>query len=253
MTETHYARIAAVYDTIASTQYDVPFFLAEARKAGGAVLELMAGTGRLTIPLVTAGIPLSAIDYSAEMIAILRDKLAEGGLSADVQQADVREMQLGRRFKQVILPFQAFHELTAEEDQRRALERIAEHLDDDWLFICTLHNPAVRLRSVDDRLRLAGRHDLEQGGHLLFWLLQRRRPDTGLVEVLEFFEEYDAQGVMQAKRYSELEFRLIEKDRFESLTAEAGFEVVSLYGDYDTAPFDPEASPFMIWSLRRKG
>jgi hypothetical protein len=59
MNEAHYARIADVYDAFVSSQYDVPFFIEEAKKAGGDVLELMAGTGRLTIPLLEAGIPLT--------------------------------------------------------------------------------------------------------------------------------------------------------------------------------------------------
>ena len=82
MNEAHYARIADVYDAFVSSQYDVPFFIEEAKKAGGEVLELMAGTGRLTIPLLEAGIPLTCLDFSAEMLAVLRDKLAARGLAA---------------------------------------------------------------------------------------------------------------------------------------------------------------------------
>jgi SAM-dependent methyltransferase len=253
MSEVHYTRIADLYDTFVSTEYDVPFFTEEARKAGGDVLELMAGTGRLTIPLLEAGIRLTCVDFSAEMLAVLRDKLARRGLNAETHQMDVRSLQLNRRFKQIIIPFQAFPELTSESDQQLALERIHEHLDDDGHFICTLHNPKVRLRSVDDQLRLVGRHSLERGGQLHVWLLQRHNPNTMLVEVLEFFEEYDEQGVMRSKRYSALEFHLLMKEQFESLIARTGFEVVQLYGDYSYSPFDAETSPFMIWVLRMKG
>jgi hypothetical protein len=56
---------------------------------------------------------------------------------------------------------------------------------------------------------------------------------------------------MHSTRYSLLQFHLLEKARFESLIAQAGFETVALYGHYDRAPFDDATSPFMIWLLRR--
>jgi hypothetical protein len=47
-----YDSIAEIYDLYVTADYDVPFFLSEAAKAGGLVLELTAGTGRLQLPLV---------------------------------------------------------------------------------------------------------------------------------------------------------------------------------------------------------
>jgi SAM-dependent methyltransferase len=248
----HYVRIAELYDSFVKTDVDVPFFLSEAQKAGDEILELMVGTGRLTIPLLEAGIPITCVDFSAEMLAILREKLTERGLNADVHQADVCNFDLGRQFKQIILPFQAFPEITEEADQRRALHAIHKHLQPDGEFICTLHNPAVRLKSVDDQLHLVGRHEREHGGHLLVWLLQKHDPSTNLVEVLEFFEEYDGRGMLLSKRYSALQFHLLDKPTFERLIAEAGFVVQQLYGDYHYAPFDEDSSPFMVWVLRGK-
>lgn len=252
MSEAHYARIAEFYDTFVRSDYDVQFFVGEGQKAGGDVLELMAGTGRLTIPLIEAGIRVTAVDFSGDMLAVLRSKLEKSGQAAavDVHQMDIRTLQLNRRFKQIIIPFQAFPELTVEDDQLRALERIREHLDEGGEFICTLHNPKVRLQSVDGQAHLVGRHTLDDGGELHVWLLQRHDPKSSTVEVLEFFEEYDQQGMMRSKRFSALTFHLLEKNVFEQLITKAGFKVVNLYGDYAYAPFDAEKSPVMIWKLK---
>jgi SAM-dependent methyltransferase len=260
MSEEHYARIANLYDVFVTSDYDVSFFVAAAKKSGGEILELMAGTGRLTIPLLEAGIPVTGVDFSPEMLAVLRRKLVNRHLTAPLHQMDIRYLQLNRRFKQIIIPFQAFPELKRSDDQQFALERIHEHLDDDGMFICTLHNPPVRLKYVDNQLRLVGRHTLKGGepivpgggGQLLVWLLQQRRPGTAIVEVHEFFEEYDADGFMLSRRYSSLEFHLLEKAEFEQQFQRAGFEVAQLYGDYQYAPFDTATSPFMIWFLRKK-
>ncbi len=252
MSEAHYDRIADLYDAFVQTDLDVPFFLNEARQANGDILELMAGTGRVTLPLVEAGRRVTAVDFSHEMLARLRLKLQARQLTADIRQADVRTLDLGRRFAQIIIPFQAFPELTSTADQRTALERIYEHLADDGTFICTLHNPTLRLKSVDNQLHLASRVPLENG-QLFVWLLQTYDSQSRLVNVLECFEEYDRQGVMRAKRFSEVRFHLLEQAAFEELIQAAGFAVVHLYGDYAYAAFEADASPFMIYVLRRAG
>lgn len=86
MSESHYAWIASLYDRFVKTDYDVPFFINETKKTDG-VLELMAGTGRLTIPLLEAGIQVTAVDFSAEMLAVLRPKLSQKGLNAVITYA----------------------------------------------------------------------------------------------------------------------------------------------------------------------
>lgn len=252
MSQGHYARIADVYDTFVTTELDLPFFRAQADEHGGDILELMAGTGRLTVPLIEAGFPVTALDYSPEMLAVLRRKLAVRGLSADVHQADIRSFELGRQFRQIWIAFQAFPELTSANDQRAALARIHAHLADDGLFICTLHNPPVRLRSVDGNLHLVGSHALREGHQLLVWLLQKPTQTADVVEVYEFFEEYDALGVLVHKRTSTLQFHLLQKDVFEAMADEAGFVVDTLYGNYDRSAFDPLVSPFLIWLLRKQ-
>ena len=48
---------------------DVPFWRNLALQAGGPVLELGCGTGRISLPLGKAGVPLVGIDRSERMLA----------------------------------------------------------------------------------------------------------------------------------------------------------------------------------------
>lgn len=251
MSKGHYARIADVYDQFVQTDFDVAFFVDILRDVDGAVLELMAGTGRLTLPLLQAGIPVVAVDYSREMLDELDKKLQREGLTAEHHQMDICQLNLGQQYDKIIVPFHAFPEITDSDDQRQALQAIFKHLTPGGEFICTLHNPIIRLRSVTNQLQLAAQKPLQHGGELFVWLLQRHVPATQLVEVLEFFEEYDADGVMTHKRHSVLRFHLLDYETFQQLVHTVGFEVVQIYGDYDHKPFDESSSPFMIWVLRR--
>jgi SAM-dependent methyltransferase len=246
-----WARIADLYDTYVQTTFDIPFFLNEARKTSGEALELMSGTGRVSVPLIEAGVRLTCVDASLEMLALLREKLTRRRVAAPVHQMDVRELALQKQFDLIFIPFQSFSELLSPSDQRKAFVCIHEHLAETGRFICTLHNPRVRLKRVDGQLRLWGKYPLEdRQGTLLFWGLENYDSDAHIVSGLEFFEEYDANGVMQSKRAVELCFRIVEKREFEDLAASVGFKIAALYGDYSYSEFHEDTSPFMIWVLK---
>lgn len=247
-----WSRVADLYDDYVKSTLDVPFFLDEARKTSGDVLELMAGTGRVSVPLIEAGVRLTCVDASADMLAVLRAKIAKKNLVASVHKTDVRELNLGKRFNLIFIPFHSFAELLTAEDQCKTLSLVREHLEDNGRFICTMHNPRVRLKRVDGQLHLWENQPLAQGcGTLLFWGHENYNLDTHIVTGFEFFEEYDGSGIMRSKRMMELHFRILEKDEFVGLAASTGFRVAALYGDYAYAEFHDDSSPFMIWMLEK--
>ena len=74
-----YSNLAEIYDIYVKTEFDVPFFLEQTKGCKNA-LELMCGTGRLSVPLIREGVNLSCVDSSAEMLAVFRKKLKTGNL-----------------------------------------------------------------------------------------------------------------------------------------------------------------------------
>jgi SAM-dependent methyltransferase len=246
-----YSKVANLYDLYANTDLDVAFFVQEAQ-GRQSVLELMCGTGRLSIPLIEAGVRLSCLDSSAEMLGRLKEKLQARGISIPIYEMDACHFSLPARYDLIIIPFNSFAEITDPVEQERSLKAIHAHLVDGGCLICTLHNPAVRLKSVDGQTRLRGifpRSD--PGGHLILSTVENFDPATQLVKGAQFYELYDADGVLQSKRFVQLAFYLHRKDDFERLVRSQGFEIEALYGDYKRSEFDPQRSPFMIWSLSK--
>jgi SAM-dependent methyltransferase len=247
----NYDIIADLYDIYVPVTFDIDFFIKETKKTSGDVLELMSGTGRVSIPLLEAGVKLSCVDTSAKSNQILKNKLEQKGLSADVYQMDVCEFDIPKKFDMIIIPFHSFAHIVSIDNQRRALARIHNHLLPGGTFICTLGNPTLRRQSIDNQLRLAFQYPLlEQRGKLLLWILEKFDPeDDHVVHTLEFFEEYDADGVKTSKRLMELHFRLSHRAEFEDLLKTTGFSVEAFYGDYSYQEFNEDSSPFMIWLL----
>ena len=249
----NYDHIADLYDMHVPVTFDIDFFLNEIRKASGEVLELTSGTGRVSIPLIEAGVKLTCVDISAESNAILEKKLRKMGLKADVYRGDMCELELQKKFDMIIIPFHSFAHVTSPDDQQKALDHIYQHLLPGGIFICSLGNPALRQQAIDGQLRLLRKYPLvETQGTLLLWTVESNNDDDNqIVEALQFYEEYDVKGVLTSKRILELHFRLSNKDEIEKLAENAGFKVKAFYGDYSHAEFDPKSSPFMIWLMER--
>ena len=227
-----YGRIADLYDSYVQVTVDVPFFIEYAKEAEK-VLELMSGTGRVSVPLAQAGVNLTCVDSSPEMLAYLRQKAYQQGLSFNVVQSDVAELDIGETFDLILLPFNSFAEITDPDGQHSALAAIRRHLAPGGKFICTLHNPPVRLGVVGQGLKLRGKFK-EPDRIILLWSEEVYDKASELVDGMQLVEVYDAAGVLVEKRFAEISFYLHQPDRFEEMLAEAGFQIAQRY--YQRSP-----------------
>lgn len=87
--------------------YEVRELLVRVRSSTGAILELAAGAGRLTVPLLSLGRPVTALDRSSDMLALLRARLEELPVRArelcSVVRADLADFALSTRFGAIVL------------------------------------------------------------------------------------------------------------------------------------------------------
>ena len=249
----NYDIVADLYDTYVPVNFDVDFFVSETRKTEGDVLELMSGTGRVSIPLLEAGVHLTCVDLSEKSNVILRHKLSEKGLKAEVYDMDVCQLSLPKQFSMIIIPFHSFAHIISGVDQQKTLEHISQHLLPDGTFICTLRNPPVRRNDIDGLLNLVSSYPLdENGGKLLFWMLEQfSQDDNQVVNGFTLFEEYNAEGRLTTKRLLELHFRLTPKEEFENLLSRVGFKIKAVYGDYEYHGYDEKNSPSIVWVLEK--
>ena len=241
--------VARYYDACITTSYDVPFWIEEARQHPGPKLELMCGSGRLTLALLKAGHALTGVDYSSAMVGVLKEKLVTLGLTARILEGDARNLVLPDRFAWIFIGFHAFAELATEADQRAALATIRTLLAPGGQFTCSLHNPLIRGKDLNGQWAAFGTHPLGNGHRVQFEGRYDLDPETGLTTGLQRYREEDAQGGLVAEVQLPIRFRLISSATFEALAREAGFRVVETWGDYERRPLDPSTSPFLIYRL----
>ena len=128
---TSFDQWAEVYDSVyAYVTEDIPFYLDEARSAGGSVLEFGCGTGRVAIPIAQEGIEIVGLDSSPAMLDLARRKAekAPGARGLRLVEADMRDCSLDEVFDLVIIPFRGFLSLLSVEDQVRTLANVRTHL-----------------------------------------------------------------------------------------------------------------------------
>jgi SAM-dependent methyltransferase len=84
---------------------DLPLWHALAREAGGPVLDVGAGTGRVALELARAGHQVTALDIDAELLAVLRERA--GDLPVRTLVADAADFDAGEAaFGLVAVPMQ---------------------------------------------------------------------------------------------------------------------------------------------------
>jgi 16S rRNA G966 N2-methylase RsmD len=254
MTSLDYSRVADIYDAYCLYEEDIPFWVTVAQQTQGRILELMTGTGRISLPLMKKGRQVVCVDCDANMLSVLRRKAQSHGSSAQVVCADVSDLPFSEPFDLILLPFQGFSELIREEQQRRALEAIAGCLSDRGTFVCTLHNPRVRRQAIDGSWHEVVRAAHPNGnGSLAVGIKADFDVVSRVVRGTQRIDEYDDAGRVARSRSLSLSFSLLEKEHFLKLVEEAALEVTSLQGDYNGSPFDRENSPVMIWWLKKIG
>lgn len=126
---------------------DVAFYVALAARLGGPVLELGAGSGRVSLPIARAGHEIVALERYAPMRARLRERLEKEPASVrehvTVVSGDLETVRLRRRFPLVIAPFNVLSHLYTREAWERALATVRVHLSKEGRLALDLPNPDV--------------------------------------------------------------------------------------------------------------
>lgn len=255
--------VVEYYDqTLALTSSnDIAWFVEQAQAAGGRVLDLACGTGRIAIALAQAGLEVTAIDSSSGMIARFRGKLNDQPKAVQshitIHQAEMHAFTVPGPFSAVLCCDAFFHNLTVD-DQICCLRCIAFHLVPGGRFIFNIPNPTIAFLS--HAASPEGRVFNKRDEYAL-----DNSTDTVLVEQAQDADLFE-QTITTRLRFTRLdaEQNPIKTDesswitrftfRYEAihLLCRCGFEVESLTGSYRGAPVSESSQLVFIARLKEK-
>jgi SAM-dependent methyltransferase len=228
---------------------DLPFWVNLARRASGPVLEPACGTGRVLLPLARAGFEVVGVDVSAAMLDVARDKLAAAGLRERVEliQADLLELDLGRRFALALIALNSFGHFAEPGAPERALAAVRAHLAPAGLLALDLPNPVPGAFGETSSVVL---HEYTRDGPRPGWKTLKLRsqeldPVAQRVDVSCVYDEVSPDGEVR-RTLASFSLRYFYLHEICLLCDQAGLVVEDVFGSYDLDPLTPESERMIV-------
>ncbi len=229
-----YDKIARLYDPWSQGVIeDIAFYVDEACRSGGPVVELGVGTGRIALPTAAAGIAVIGVDSSEGMLAVAREQALAAGLTLDLRLGDLRNPPVEGAYPLVTLPFRSLLHMQTDADRRAALRAVQRLLEPGGRFVFDVFTPAPT-----DIADTHGR-----------WLER----EEGIFERADW-DEGERTLVLQVRgRGAEAALSLawLSVGEWRELLVDEGFAVEGLYGWFDRAPWRGHEDS--IWVCRGPG
>lgn len=234
---------------------DLDWYRQQVRAAGGPVLELGAGTGRITLPLARDGHTIHALDIDAHVLAALERKAA--ALAPDVRRRvtvvrdDMRSFALAARFAIVIVPFRAFlHNLT-DADRLACLAAVRAHLGPRGRLALNVFHPALTIMArhagpLEGVWRSRGTWTLPDGGFLVRSEANRYDTVAQRVHSLHRYERFDAGGDLTRTFVHRLELAYLYPPDLRRLLEQSGFVDITIAGGPDGRPFANDTDELFV-------
>jgi len=217
------------------------FYLAEAERARGPILEPMCGTGRFLLPLLARGFDVVGSDASPQMLAACRARALDLGLEPSLEQQRLEALTSERRFALVFIPSGSFCLITDSSTALAGLVRVRELLAPGGRFIVEVER-RERGRCSELSGTWGGRWITRPDGAkiVLSWLSQYFAP-SGVSSALHRYELLK-EGRLLAQEFEDFELKLYELSEFRELLTRAGFSQIQALTPYSLEPVEEHSS-----------
>jgi SAM-dependent methyltransferase len=237
--------LARLYDLdLSEDPGDLDLYRALAGRAGGPVLELAVGSGRIAVPLAAGGADVTGVDLDPAMLARARAAADAAGIAVarrvTLVEGNARTVRLpdAGAYRLAMIPLNSIFLMGTRREQGEAIATLAAHLAPGGLAVVD-----AWLIDADDIARYDGRLSLE-------WV--REEPGTGRTVTKTASATYDPAGTVRLTtifdaaapgeppvRWVRVDsLRLIGPDDLAALAEAAGLVVETLAGDYELGPLD---------------
>jgi len=242
--------VARFYDVVyrqVRDAADKSYYVDRLVSCGGPSLEVGVGTGRIFLEALNKGADVYGTDNSAEMLAVLHDKL-EPRHHHRIIPSDLVSMDLGKRFDLIIAPFRVFSHIVDTDDQIGALNTVYDHLVPGGRFIFDLYVPNLKLLldglppTVDfDGEYVPGRR-LRRTTSATSDLLSQITSVT-----MAFAWDVDGQ---QYKREWSFPMRFFFRYELEHLISRSQLKLKTIYGDFAESALGSGSKEFLVHCVR---
>jgi len=210
------------------------------------VLEVGAGTGRVTAFLARRGVPVVGLEPSARMIERGQVRAREEGLTLTFVQGEAGTFRLEERFGLILAPFNALMHLYTPGEQLEALENLRAHLLPGGALVFDLYVP--RLGALNTLRHEGETFHRPDGSRTDVFLLQRHDAPRQLLTTEYFVDTTAPSGTLRRRHYT-LTQRYYTRFEMEWLLRCAAFVAPRVTGSFQGGPVT-ESSEVMVFQTR---
>lgn len=201
------------------------------------ILELCCGTGRLTLPIAKDGYNISGVDYTPSMLEQAKSKATEAGLEINFIQADIRTLDLQKKFNFIFIPFNSIHHLYRNEDLFKALACVKNHLKEEGLFLLDCFNPNIQYIVNNEKDQTVLAEYTTGDGRKVLIKQTMRYESASQINRIEW--HYFINGEFHSTQ--NLDMRLFFPQELDSYLEQAGFNIIHKFGGFGEESFDDKS------------
>jgi SAM-dependent methyltransferase len=208
--------------------------------AGGPILDLGCGTGRVALDLARHGSSVQGLDLEPELVAALNARAGAAGLPAAATVGDVRDFALGEEFAMVLAPMQLIQVLSGGAERLACLRSARRHLRPGSPMAVAI------VDGLPDELVEEAVPPLPDAREVDGWVYSSLPLDAGLdagsIVVRRLRQTVSPTGELNDE-LDEIPLRLISTETVEAEAREAGLEPV---GRRDVPPTDTHVGSMVV-------
>jgi SAM-dependent methyltransferase len=231
-----------IYDQVRSGT-DFNYYLNKILNTKGTVLEIGVGTGRFFIAAIKQGADIYGVDFSENMLEQLKNNL-DLKHHDRVEQQDIRQLKLNKKFDLIIAPFRVFSHLIEIDDIIDSLNNICDHLNDDGKFIFDLYVPNLKLiaEGMKDQVEFDGFYE---DGKKLKRITSFTTDVSRQVNEIEMKYIWDENDEEHSGTWH-FPMRYFFRYELELLVRQSKLTLQHIYGDFEENELNPDSKEFLI-------
>jgi SAM-dependent methyltransferase len=226
---------------------DVDFYCQYARHAGGPVLVLMCGTGRVAIPIARQGLPVIGLDGDTASIDLAKRKAMQAGVTrAMFVRGESTDFVSDTKHPLVLIPGGRLQQLLTLEEQRACLSAARHALQIGGKLVLDL--PLLDPGSVAPQ-----QPQMRRDGDRSALLRRHGRIDAArqITEELISCQWLAQDGSVEREQYAAVNSRYATPGELTLLLEVCGFQTVC-FGGFDRQPLLPGAQRLVIEAERNR-
>lgn len=226
---------ANIYDGMNTNLADLEFYKRWLpQNKDSKILELCCGTGRLTLPIAKDGYNISGVDNTTSMLEQAKVKASKEGLEIEFIEADIRTLDLPKKYDLIFIPFNSIHHLYKNEDLFKAFRVVKKHLKEGGLFLLDCFNPNIQfiIEGQKEQKEIA-QYKTNDGREIL--IKQSMRYENQL-QINRIEWHYYINGTFNS--IQNLDMRLFFPQELDSYLEWNGFNILHKFGGFENEAFN---------------